>query len=157
VMLHASQSSLSLETILLFTQAKMRNLLQALKNEILLLEKNDIEALEKITQEKHTLTDQIEKNEQQRIQFLTSRSLNPDEPSQWLVSDKLTSIWNETKKLSEKAQKQNQINGQVINGNRRRIKTQIEILTTSSPAVGLTYSSSGENVNQNNSKTLAHA
>ncbi len=149
--------ALSLEPILLFTRDKMRLLLQALNSETTVLKNNNISALEKITLEKNILTEQIEKNEQQRVHFLNSTSLNPNEPSQWLISSKLKSIWDEIKQLSEAAQKQNQINGQVINGNHRRIKTQIEILTTSSPSVELTYSSSGENINQHQSNTLAHA
>jgi len=155
MMQHATQS-LSLENILLISQDKMQQLMQVLKNETSALEKNNIEELENITREKLTLTEEIEKNEQQRIHFLSIRSLNPDEPKQWLQDNKLISIWSKIKELSEQAQKQNQINGLVINGNRRRVQTKIEILSTSAPAVELTYSSSGENINQRNSNTLAH-
>lgn len=149
--------SLSLESILTVSQDKMQQLLQLLKKEAALLEKNNVEELESITLEKIALTEQIEKNEQQRVNFLTSRSLNANEPSQWLHNNKLLSIWDKIKNLSAQAQKQNQINGLVINGNRRRIKTQIEILSTSAPAVELTYSASGENINQSSSNTLARA
>jgi flagellar biosynthesis/type III secretory pathway chaperone len=156
-MMQHSTQSLSLETILTFTQDKMQQLLHVLKNETSILEKNNIEELEGITLEKIALTEQIEKGEQQRVQFLSAKSLKPNEPAQWLNNNKLISLWANIKKLSEEAQKQNQINGLVINGNRRRVQTQIEILSTSSPAVELTYSSSGENINQRNSNTLAHA
>ena len=150
------QQTLSLETILTLTQDKMHLLLQLLKSETLILEKNNIEELEKITLEKITITEEIEKNEQQRVHFLNKRSLNPNEPSSWLNNNKLISTWSNIKKLSEKAQKQNQINGMVINGNRRRVQTKIEILSTSSPASELIYSASGENINQKNSKILGH-
>lgn len=153
----ATSQALSLQEILLFTKDKMQRLLQALNNETLVLKNNNVNDLEKITEEKIKLTSEIEKNEQLRIHFLNNKALDPDEPAQWLLSKNLKTIWKEIKLLSEKAQKQNQINGQVINGNRRRVKTQIEILSTSSPSVELTYSSTGENVNQHNSKTLAHA
>lgn len=152
-----SSHTLSLENILSFTQDKMQQLLQVLKKESTLLENNNIEELESITLKKTNLTEQIEKNEQQRIHFLTAKSLNASEPSQWLQDNKLISIWAKIKTLSEQAQKQNQINGLVINGNRRRLQSQIEILTTSAPAVELTYSASGENVNQRDSNTLARA
>lgn len=154
-MQHATHT-LSLETILTFTQDKMQQLLQVLKNETAVLAENNIEALEKITLEKTTLTEQIEKNEQQRIHFLSEKSLNPNEPKQWLQNNKLISIWREIKTFSEQCQKQNQINGLVINGNRRRVQTKIEILSSSSPAVELVYSASGESVNQRNSNSLAH-
>ena len=156
-MMQDSVHSLSLETILTFTQDKMQQLLQVLKKETALLEKNNVEELTSITLEKVTLTEQIEANEQQRIKFITVKSLNANEPSQWLDNNKLISIWTKIKSLSTQAQKQNQINGLVINGNRRRIQTQIEIITTSAPAVELTYSASGENINQRNSNTLALA
>ena len=153
---HTTQP-LSLESILTTTQNKMQQLLKVLKNETSVLEKNNFEEFEGITQEKITLTEQIEKNEQLRIQFLTTKSLNPNEPTQWLKNNKLNSLWSEIKKLSEQAQKQNQINGLVINGNRRRVQTQIEILSASPPAAELVYSASGENIKQRNSNTLAHA
>ncbi|MCW8901940.1 MAG: flagellar protein FlgN [Gammaproteobacteria bacterium] len=156
-MMQDSVHYLSLENILVFTQDKMHQLLQVLKKETVLLEKNNIEALESITREKIILTEQIEKNEQQRIHFLTNKSLNANEPSQWLDNNKLISVWNKIKSLSTQAQKQNQINGLVINGSRRRIQAQIEILSTSAPAVELTYSASGENVKQRHSNTLARA
>lgn len=151
-----SDHTLSLEKILTFTQDKMLQLLQVLKKETSLLKDNNIDELGSITLEKITLTEQIEQNEQKRIDFLTAKSLNPNEPAQWLLDNKLISIWTEIKKLSEQAQKQNQINGLVINGNRRRVQTQIEILSASAPAVDLVYSASGENIKQRDSNTLAH-
>ncbi|HFD32074.1 MAG TPA: flagellar protein FlgN [Gammaproteobacteria bacterium] len=157
MMQSSTSQPLSLELILLFTKSKMQQLLQTLMNEKEVLANNDIHHLEKITQEKTKLTDDIEKNEQQRINFLNAKALDPNEPSQWLVSKKLSAIWKEIKEISEKAQKQNQINGQVINGSRRRVKTKIEILSTATPSAELTYSSSGENISQRTSKTLAHA
>ena len=135
----------------------MQQLLHTLKKETSILENNNIEELKSITLEKIALTEQIEKGEQQRVQFLSAKSLKPNEPVQWLNNNKLISLWENIKIISEEAQKQNQINGLVINGNRRRVQTQIEILSTSSPAVELTYSSSGENINQHSSNTLAHA
>ena len=150
------QQTLSLETILTHAQEKMHHLLQLLKSETLILEKNNIEELEKITLEKISITEEIEKNEHQRVQFLNAKALNSNEPATWLSNNKLISIWSNIKTLSEQAQKQNQINGIVINGNRRRVQTKIEILCSSSPASELVYSASGENLNQKNSKTLAH-
>lgn len=54
------------------------------------------------------------------------------------------------------AQKQNQVNNLVINGNRRSLQTQVKILTSSAPAIELVYSASGENIKQRDSNTLAH-
>jgi len=149
--------SLSLETILIFSRDKMQQLLNLLQKEAMILEKNNIDELQSITEEKIILTEQIEKNEQQRIHFLTEKSLNATEPAQWLSNNKLITTWREIKELSEQAQKQNQVNGQVIYGNRRRLKTQLEILSNSAPSVELTYSASGENISQHDSNTLARA
>lgn len=151
-----SNQSPSLEIILNFTEDKMQNLLHVLEEETSTLKKNDIEELEKITLEKTVLTEQIEKNEQQRVKLLVLHSLDPNEPSQWLLNNKLTSLWLNIKTLSEKAQKQNQINGLVINGNRRRIQAQLDILSSSAPAEELTYTASGKNIRQRNYNTLAH-
>lgn len=155
-MMQHTNHSHSLETILTSTQEKMHELLQMLNDETAVLKKNDIEELENITQKKITLTKQIEENEQQRIHFLSANSLNPNEPAQWLQNNKLITTWEKIKNLSEQAQKQNQVNGLVINGNRNRVQTQIEILSTSSPAAELVYSATGKNIKQHNSNTLAH-
>lgn len=151
-----SNHSLSLETILIFAENKMQQLLQVLNRETSILEDNDLKELESITLEKISLSVQIEKNEQQRIHFLTAKLLNPSEPSQWLENNKLISLWLDIKKLSDKAQKQNQINGHIINGNRRRLQTQIEKLSASSPAAKLIYSAESKNIIQPDSNTLAH-
>lgn len=149
-------NALTLETILTSTYEKMDNLLQVLKNEILVLKNEDVKELEDITLKKIALTEEIEKNEMIRVKFLNEKSLDPNEPRQWINNKKLISIWSNLKNISEQAQKQNQINGMVINGNRRRIQAKIEIFSTSSPASELIYSASGENINQNNSKIIAH-
>ena len=149
-------NSLSLETILISTQEKMDSLLQVLKSEILVLKNEDVKELENITLKKIALTEEIEKNEKIRVNFLNQRALDPNEPAQWINNKNLTSIWSNIKNISEQAQKQNQINGMVINGNRRRIQAKIEIFSSSSPAGELMYSASGENINQNNSKIIAH-
>ena len=150
------QQTPSLETILTISQDKMFHLLELLKSETLILEKNDVDELEKITLEKISITEEIEKNEAQRVNFLNEKALDPNEPATWLSNNKLISTWSNIKNLSEQAQKQNQINGIVINGNRRRVQTKIEILSSSSPSSELLYSASGENINQKNSKILAH-
>lgn len=154
-MQHAPHT-LSLETILISTKEKMQLLVELLKLESSVFKKNDIEELESITLKKISLTEQLEKNELQRVQYLTTQSFNPNEPTQWLSNNKLISTWSEIKTLSEQAQKQNQINGMVIYGNRRRVQTQIEILNAATPAGELTYSASGENISQRQSNTLAH-
>jgi len=145
----------SLESILIFSRDQMQQLLHVLNNETeALRNNNDLEKLEKITLEKIKLSENIEANEQQRIRFLSEKNLDPNDPKQWLNHNKLIFIWQEIKILSEKSQKQNLINGLVINGNRRRIQAQLEILNVR-PAIELAYSSSGESINQKNSTTLA--
>jgi flagellar biosynthesis/type III secretory pathway chaperone len=134
----------------------MDRLLGVLKNEISVLKKEDVKELENITLKKIALTEEIETNEKIRVNFLKQRALDPNEPTQWINNKNLKLIWSDIKKISEQAQKQNQINGMVINGNRRRVQAKIEIFSSSSPSAELTYSSSGENINQNNSKIIAH-
>jgi flagellar biosynthesis/type III secretory pathway chaperone len=148
----------SLASILTISIEKMQQLLQTLNQETELLKKNNIDELESITEKKTTITEQIEQNEQRRIHFLTSQSLNPENPEQWLNNNLLLTLWKKLKTVSTLAKTQNQINGLVINRNRNRIKSQIQILTTSSlPAADLVYSASGVSVPQRNSKTLARA
>ena len=152
--MQTSTHTLSLESILIFSRDQMQQLLQLLNNETEALKnKHDLDELERITLEKIKLSENIEVNEQQRIHYLNEKNLEPNKPKQWLTTNKLISIWQEIKLLSEKSQKQNLINGLVINGNRRRIQAQLEILNVS-PAVELAYSSSGESIKQKKSTTL---
>lgn len=148
--------TLSLDTILLFTQDKMLQLLDILKLETRVLEKNDIDELENITLEKIQLTEQIEKSEQRRIDFISAKALDPNEPQQWIKGDKLNAIWQKIKITSEQCQKQNMINGLIINGSRRRVQAQMNILNFASPNNELVYSASGASINQHSSKSLAH-
>jgi len=153
----STQQPISLEFILATAQEKMQQLLKVLLNETAALQKNNLDELEAITEKKITLTEQIEKNEQQRVHFLTIRGLNPSSPSEWLHSEKLKALWNEIKNISEQAKKQNQINGMVIHGNRHRVQAQIDILNAAPPSVELVYSASGENIKHRNSNPLAQA
>ena len=152
-----SLQSDSLETILTTTQDTMQQLLQILLNETAALEKNNIDKFTAITQKKIVLTEEIEKSEQMRVQYLIKNSLNPNEPSQCIQGDKLNTLWNKIKDLSTQAQRQNQVNGLVINGNRRQVQTKIDILSANPPSSELVYSSSGENIKQRNSNTIARA
>ena len=155
--LTTTQPLLSLESILTTTLDNMQQLLDVLLSETTVLEKNNVEELENITTKKIALTEQVEKNEYQRIHFLTTKSLNPAIPAEWLNNNKLISLWANIKEVSEKAQKQNQVNGLVINGNRRRVQTQLEILNASPPSAELVYSATGENVKQRSSNSIASA
>lgn len=156
--MQTSGSNFSLEKILTLCSDSMQQLLVLLQEETAVLKDNDIPRLEDITLNKIAATEQVEKNELLRVQFLNQQSLDPNQPGQWIKNAKLKSIWNELKDFASQCQKQNQINGLVINGYRNQVKTQIEILSTSSlPEADLVYSSSGEGVQQRKSKTLAHA
>jgi flagellar biosynthesis/type III secretory pathway chaperone len=147
--------TLSLETILSFTHNSMKQLLLVLNNETKLLKENNPDALQDITQEKLKLTEQIENSEQQRIHLLTELNLDPNEPAQWLQTRSLKILWQQIKTVAEASQKQNQINGIVINSNRHKIQTQLDILNAS-PAVDLVYSATGMSVKQRGLNTLAH-
>ena len=133
----------------------MQQLLQLLKSETELLKSNDIEALEKITSEKTKLAEKIERLEHQRIVVVKQQNADPAEPRQWLVTTTLQKQWKKLRNISEQAQRQNQINGLVINGRRNSIQTQIEILCNARPATDLVYSANGKNIKQDNSSTLA--
>lgn len=156
-MMQQPAQPLSLESILATTLDSMQRLLKVLLAETAALKKNKIEEFTTIAQEKTILTEQIEEGERMRIQYLTKKSLNPNEPSQWIQSDKLEALWSKIKETSTQAQKQNQINGLVINGSRRQTQTKIDILSASPPSSELIYSASGENIKQHNSNTIARA
>lgn len=147
--------TLSLETILAFTHDSMKQLLLVLNDETKFLKENNLAELQGITQKKLTLTEQIENSEKKRIRLLTELKLDPNEPVQWLQTKALKKLWQQIKTVSEASQKQNQINGIVINKNRHRIQTQLDILNAT-PASEMVYSASGMSVRQRGLNTLAH-
>ena len=153
--MHPTQP-LSLESILETSLDKMQQLLKSLIDETSALKNNNIEEFEVITAEKIALTEQVEDNEKLRVHFLVNKGVNPSIPSEWLHNNKLNTLWAKIRDISKQAQKQNQINGLVINGNRRRVQTQIEILCASPPAAELVYSATGKNIKQRSSNTIAH-
>lgn len=156
--MQTTRSDFSLEKILTRYTTSMQQLLSFLQDETAVLKTNDIPRLEEITLNKIAITEQVEKNEQLRIQFLSQHSLDPNQPEHWITNSTLNSLWNQLKEVAGECQKQNKINGLVINGYRNQVKTKIEIFSTSSlPAADLVYSSAGESIQQRNSKTLAHA
>lgn len=144
-----------LEHILSTSRDTMQQLLETLQQEAKVLESNNIEELERITIEKMTITDAVEKNDKQRASFLLDHSLDPLNPGQWLTTDNLKTLWQEIKEVSADCQRQNQVNGLVINSNRRRVKAQLEIFNPSPSSLELVYSSSGETVNTSSSNKLA--
>lgn len=153
-----SDSHLSLETIISICSEKMQQLLRLLQEETSILKVKDIKRLEEITLNKMSITEEVEQHEKLRVELLSECSLDPNQPKQWITNAGLKASWNELKEFAKQCKKQNQINGLVINGYRNQIKTQIEILSTSSlPEADLVYSSAGEGIQQRKSKSLAHA
>ncbi len=153
----APAHTLSLEPVLEASIEAMQQLLQLLKYETEMLKNNDIEGLEKITGDKTRLAEKIERLEQQRIVVVKQQNADPAEPRQWLINATLQKQWQKLRNVSEQAQRQNQVNGLVINGRRNSIQTQIEILCNARPATDLVYSANGKNIKQDNSSTLARA
>ncbi len=146
--------TLSLDHILQHSQQKMQQLVQLLQQETEALRQNDIALLETIAPQKQQLAADIEAAEQQRVQHLQKRTLDPQQPRQWLKSKTEKACWKKLRQLAEQAHRQNQINGLVINGNRQRIQAQIEILCNAKPGNDLVYSANGKNIRQNDSNTL---
>ncbi len=74
-----------------------------------------------------------------------------------LSTEPLKSLWKTLLRIAQACQKQNQINGSIINTTKRHVEQASTILNGLQPASELRYGRSGETVSERQPRTLAKA
>lgn len=128
-------------------------LLEVLENEFSALnESTTPEEIASIAVQKEQKLTNMEIASKQRISFLASDTT--------LLSDPLKELWDQLLKLAQECQRQNQINGHIINSAQRYAEQAISILHGQNPVNGAdssAYGSTGKAIQESQRRTLAKA
>lgn len=142
--------------------AHLSALQETLQAEYQALSDNDRQGIELAARDKSRLTALLDDLEQERVTLLREAGLDLDrsgvmaylERHQNSSSDPVTRLWQEIEQLSRDCEQQNRINGIIIEHNRKRTETALNILHGQSGNTEL-YSSSGNTVSSSNRQSIA--
>jgi len=126
-------------------------LLETLENEFLALnERATPEEITNIAKQKERELIQMEQASLERTSLI-----DPSDPQ--LEREPLRSAWHALLKLAQGCQRQNQINGCIINSAQRHAEQAIAILHGQNPDAGVGYGSSGKAISDRQGRSLAKA
>ena len=139
-------------------------LAQVLHGEFDALTNNDMEAIQQAADAKSRLTDLLNDLENERTTLLRSAGLDLNKTGvmAYLMRhdsgqpSELTALWQKIEQLTRSCEKQNKINGVIIEKNRRRTEAAMNILR-GQPTDNELYSSAGSKVTNRQQQSLAKA
>ncbi|VAW97415.1 hypothetical protein MNBD_GAMMA23-920 [hydrothermal vent metagenome] len=142
----------------------LEQLFHALENEYTALSNNDLQAIESIAQEKTILMEQLEDLNKERHTLLEAAGLNLSEngiddflnSSTLADNPVLKTLWGNISSLSKQCEKQNNINGIIIENNKRHTENALSILQGKQQTTEL-YSSKGQSIKMAKNQTLIRA
>ncbi|MGM0679732.1 MAG: flagella synthesis protein FlgN [Pseudomonadota bacterium] len=142
--------------------AHLSALQETLQAEYQALSDNDRQGIEQAARDKSRLTALLDDLEQERVTLLREAGLDLDRSGvmaylgrqQNNSADPLAGVWQEIEQLSRECEQQNRINGIIIEQNRKRTETALNILQGQSGNTEL-YSSSGNAVSASNRQSIA--
>lgn len=137
---------------------------QTLENEYTALAENDLDRIVQAAHDKNRLFEFLEDLEKERHALLLSAGLDFDSSGIMAYLQRDTSqtkheaaaIWQQIGALTQQCRKQNQINGIILEKNRRRTEKALAILKGQTPQT-TTYTASGETCHTQSRHTLAKA
>ncbi len=146
----------------------LEQLFHALENEYKALLENDIQVIESIAQEKIILMEHLEDLNKERRTLLEAAGLNlnisgvEDFLNNDTINDaivdkpKLKTLWAAVSTLSKQCEKQNNINGIVIENNKRHTENALNVLQGKQQSAEL-YSNKGQSIKMVKNQTLIRA
>jgi len=142
----------------------LEQLFNALESEYTALSDNDIQAIQSIAKEKVILMEQLEDlNKERRILLeeaglnLSSNGIDDFFNSKTLPKNpKLQKLWSSISSLTKQCEKQNNINGIIIENNKRHTKDALSILQGKQKSTEL-YTNKGQTINTSTKKILIRA
>ena len=142
----------------------LQQLLDALHSEHAALSKNDLKAVQSISEEKILLMEHLEDLNKERRTLLENAGLDITSTGigDFLQNSKspraplIKSLWKEISNLSNQCDKQNNINGIVIESNKRHTENALSILQGKQQNTEL-YSKKGESIKASHNQTLLRA
>lgn len=142
----------------------LEQLFRALENEYKALSDNDIQAIQAVAEEKVLLMEQLEDLNKERRALLEAAGLNlattgADDflnSSKITNSPKLKTLWSNISNLSKQCDKQNNINGIIIDNNKRHTENALSVLQGKQQTTEL-YSNKGQSIKMAKKQTLIRA
>ncbi len=142
----------------------LEQLFHALENEYQALSDNNLPAIEAIAQEKVLLMEQLEDLNKERRLLLEEAGLNLSatgidnffNSSTINNNPSLKTLWGSISTLSTQCEKQNNINGIIIDNNKRHTENALSILQGKQQTTEL-YSSKGQSIKMAKKQTLIRA
>ncbi len=146
------------------TASYLEQLFQALLNENKALADDNIQAVQEIAQEKVLLMEQLEDLNKERRSLLETAGLDLSATgiddffsnNSITKSSGLSALWKTIATLSKQCEKQNNINGIVIENNKRRTESALSILQGKQQTTEL-YSNKGQSIKMSGKQTLIRA
>lgn len=142
----------------------LQQLLIALQNENKALSENDLKSVQSISEEKIILMEHLEDLEKERRTLLEHAGLDITSTgiADFFQNSKspraplLKAMWQEISNLSKQCEKQNNINGIIIETNKRHTENALSILQGKQQSTEL-YSNKGESIKASHNQTLLRA
>ena len=142
----------------------LAQLMRTLESENTALANNDLDGIIQAANDKNRLFEFLEELENERHALLVAAGLDFDSTGimAYLARDsartrnEATAIWQQIETLTRQCRKQNQINGIILEKNRRRTEKALAILKGQTPQAA-TYTASGETCHSQSRNSLAKA
>lgn len=155
-------ASATLLPILKDIAAHLTALQETLQTEYRALSDNDRQGIEQAARDKSRLTALLDDLEQERVSLLREAGLDLDRSGvmaylsrhQQREANPVATLWQEIEQLSRECEQQNRINGIIIEHNRKRTETALNILQGQTGTTEL-YSSSGNTVSSSSRQSIA--
>lgn len=138
----------------------MTHLHQALEQECQALSDNDLNTLQSIAEKKRSLSQGLDALEEKRMALFRETGFSPDNAGMQALFDKapvdVNKAWTTLETLTKRCQRQNNINGMVVDNNLRRVQMALAILQGQTIETEL-YNSTGTAITARNAQPLAQA
>ena len=142
----------------------LSQLRHTLESEYAALTENNLEHIVQLANDKNRLFEFLEDLEKERHELLLAAGLDFDsngimaylQRNKAQTKDDSTAVWRQIETLTKQCRKQNQINGIILEKNRRRTEKALAILKGQIPQAG-TYTASGETCKSQPRHSLARA
>lgn len=138
----------------------MTHLYQALEQECQALSDNDLNTLQSIAEKKRSLSQGLDALEDKRKALFRQTGFSPDNTGMQALFDKapldVNKAWTSLETLTRRCQRQNNINGMIVDNNLRRVQMTLAILQGQTFETQL-YNSTGTTLTVRNSQPLAQA
>jgi flagella synthesis protein FlgN len=137
-------------------------LLDVLRQEYAAMANNELPALETQVNKKQELVKNIQENEQNFARQMENTGISLDQQGintalegvDPRVKQKVIAFWDELRDLAEECQRQNEINGRVLEINKINTQRLLNILRGQMPETQTTYGPSGKTNSKSESKSL---